>query len=308
MYNTKYSMKYMGEEWHVCRANLNTHTNLSDGLLAPDLTSFLYSDDDAIAITDNGRCQDREALKDAFKTIIPAVEWTVPGPRDTKVTLLVYGVPDGFAHCPSSLDEAFSMAADVGALCYVAHPHKSGLRSRELLEIGRFDGIEIYNAEARLVGKEYSLNTWDNLIDGGMLNCRGIATDGFLHPRSFRCGWTMLCTKDDTAPSILDAMRNGRFYSSQGPVFHSISYTNRHFHADFSDAEEALLIGNTPHVPESGNMIIGRVEGFPWSGEIFEEPVREIDADLSFWTNATYVRCQIRDKLGRYAWSQPFAL
>ena len=34
MYNTKYSMKYMGDDWHVCRANLHAHTNLSDGTAA----------------------------------------------------------------------------------------------------------------------------------------------------------------------------------------------------------------------------------------------------------------------------------
>lgn len=307
MYNTKYSMKYMGEDWHVCRANLHAHTNRSDGLLAPSLTAFIYSDDDAIALTDNDRLQDWSQLKDALKTVIPSVEWTLPGPRDTKVTLLVYGVPEGIG-APATLDDAFAIAKEAGALVYVAHPHKSGLRSRELLEIGRFDGIEIYNAEARLVGKEYSINTWDNLLDGGMLKCYGIAADGFRHPRSFRCGWTMLCTKDDTATSILDAMRNGRFYSTQGPVFKSIEYSNHHFHAEFTDATEAFLIGNTPHVPESFNSVIGRTEAFPWPGEICEEPIREIDANLESWTNVRYVRCQIRDSLGRYAWSQPFAI
>ena len=314
-----YRMHYSGAEWPVWRVNLHTRTNRTDGIFSPENVRNLYGVDGAIGFADPGTLLDASMTFHPFVTILPGIEWSFPGPRGTTVHLLVYGVKDDFPLQPASLDEAFDVAGRAGCPVYVAHPYLDGLRATDLLAIGRFDGIEIYNASARLVGKEYSLNTWDNLLDGGMLGCQGIATDGFRDPGSFRLGWTMLCAKDNSAPALLEALKAGRFYSSQGPVFHAIEYRDRHFHAEFSTAVEALLIGNSPHVPERWNGVVKRSPSYPWwgsdpaapgaeAGPDYASPTTVIDADLDSWSDDGYVRCQIRDAQGRYAWSQPFRL
>ena len=314
-----YNMNYGGEEWPVWRVNLHTRTNRTDGFFSPENVRNLYGVDAAVGFTDPGTLLDKSMLSHPFVTILPGIEWSLPGPRGTTVHLLIYGVTEEFPRQPAGFDEAFDIAGRAGCPVYVAHPHLDGLRATDLLPIGRFDGIEIYNAAARLVGKEYALNTWDNLLDGGMPGCQGIATDGFRTPDAFRLGWTMLCAKDNSAPALLEALKAGRFYSSQGPVFHSIEYHDRHFHAEFSPAAEALLIGNSPHAPERWNGVVKRCPSYPWWGSSpdapdavpgpdYSSPATVIDADLDSWSEEGFVRCQIRDAQGLYAWSQPFRL
>lgn len=308
-------MKWNGREWPCFRANLHARSCLSGGIFTPETTRELYADDGAFALTDLGNTRPLAPLP--RMTTIPAVEWKVPGPRGTFVHLLALGVSENMKKNPASAEEAFAAAKAENALVYVAHPHKSGLRPAELLKMGSFHGIEIYNADARKIGKEYALNTWDVLLDGGMTECAGIAADGFLHPDSFRCGWVMICARDNSVPALLDGLRNRRFYATQGPRFFAIEFRDRRFHAEFTGAAEALLIGNTPHIPERNNSIPVRCEGFPWSGTSpadsplecgpdFSDPVNVIDADLSGWSG--FVRCQIRDRQGNFAWSQAFEL
>ena len=319
-FENRYRMRYNGDEFPVYRVNLHAHSNGSGGIFTPSMTRELYADDGALAITDTDSYE--ELPPDTYHrlTSIPGVEWKLPGPRGREVTLLVYGLNQIASDHPATLAEALKLVEDKCAQAYVAHPHLSGLRPSDILQFpGHVNGIEIYNANARKAGQEYSLNTWDCLLDDGMPFCSGIATDGFFHPDSFRCGWIMVCAKDNSVESLLTAMRQRRFYCSQGPRFTCLEYKNRHFHAEFTSAVEALLIGNTPHVPERFNAIVERCQDYPWpgtnpnasyleSGVEYEEAATSIDADLSTWADTGFVRCQIRDRLGHYAWSQAFVL
>lgn len=316
----RYRMNYNGQDWPVFRANLNAHTTLSDGQFTPnDTYNGLYGDDGAIALNDPGLPPPFAESPDPRITIIPTIEWVVPGPRNTSIHLLAYGVPQDVKTNPASMQEALAIAKEVGALVYVAHPHLSGLHARELLEMGHFDGVEFYNAEARKNGKEFSLITWDNLLDGGREDCGGIATDGFRFLDSFRMAWTMICAPDKSVKSLLDAIRARRFYCTQGPTFSRIEYKNRHFRAEFSSAVEVILIGNSPHVPERFNAVPVRCKGTYWpgvdpsesclvDGPEIEDPCTNFDVDLTSWSDTGYVRCQIRDKNGHYAWTQAFSL
>ena len=71
----------------------------------------------------------------------------------------------------------------------------------------------------------------------------------------------MIAAEDKSLKSIMDALKNGRFYATQGPEFFRLSYENGVFEADFSEVEEAILIGEKssgywealPDYPEYGD-------------------------------------------------------
>ena len=240
---------------------------------------------------------------------------------DTALTA-AYGIPEKKQQPPANIRSGHRNGQILHGLLYVANPHLSGLNARMLLELmeqGNINGIEIYNSAARKNGKEYSLNLWDNLLDADHLDCFGIATDGFKHPQDFLRAVVMIAAEDNKPVTLIEALRRGHFFATQGPLFKNIEYSNRHFHAEFDSVVEVVLIGNSPHVPEHFNGFPHRMEGYPWpgcnpkdslleNGTEFTDRATEIDFDLPDWDEKGYIRCQIKDANGRYAWSQPIKL
>ena len=157
--------------------------------------------------------------------------------------------------------------------------------------------MEIYNTECRGINREYNLQTWDELLFDGY-RVPGIAVDDVHSERNLFGGWTVICAREKSREAVMDALRKGEFYASQGPEFHSITLEGDILKAEFSPCEHACFIRKT-----TGTRYWGK------PGEEGKTPLTSMELDISkFRGQNYYVRCCIRDAQGKYAWSNPVYL
>ena len=119
--------------------------------------------------------------------------------------------------------------------------------------------------------------------------------DDVHRPVSLFGGWTVICAKEKSHKAVMEALRKGEFYASQGPEFTSLTLEGDMLKAEFSEAVKACFVSR------SG----GRRFALP--GE--NKPVTAMELDISpFRTGDNYVRCVITNAQGRSAWSNPIYL
>ena len=114
-------------------------------------------------------------------------------------------------------------------------------------------------------------------------------------------GWTVICAAERTREAVMDALRKGEFYATQGPEFHKFALEGDTLSVEFSDAAECCFIAKkgrryiAARDPEELKKGAGIVNG--------------AKLDLSgMRTGDNFVRCHICDVQGRHAWSNPIYL
>jgi hypothetical protein len=142
------------------------------------------------------------------------------------------------------------------------------------------------------------MQIWDECLDFGA-RYTAIAVDDVHAARDLFRGFTMVCAKDNSPESILAALQAGQFYASQKPLIHSLNYQNNIFTADFSACQEVLLVCNRPR-KFPGTLVLDS-EG-PGTRP---QTMTHLEVDLSNLPSGYYVRLQIQDSEGNYAWSNP---
>ena len=297
-----------GKKTKVFKTNFHTHTTTSDGMHDPAEMCCLYdmAGYDAVALTDHHKTNKISELQKLIKkehgakiTLISGIELHPTGPRGIPWHILVLGVPEDFPGKYKTGFAAAQAARDAGALVFAAHPYWCGLTSAEVAELGDITGTEVYNSSCRYIGKEYNMNNWDELLDAGSRPGWALAVDDCHNPGTFGMGWTMVAAKKCTPEALLKAVREGQFYSTEGPEFTRIEVKDGRFIAEFSPATTAVLVGKrasghcetAPRWPLPGNE-----KGI----------VTSMDVDLSHFQPGSYIRCQIKDANGKMAWSMPY--
>jgi hypothetical protein len=105
-----------------------------------------------------------------------------------------------------------------GGVSFVAHPYWSSLPLELLLAVEDVDGIELFNSSAeRENGRGDSSYVFDQLLEAGRRPW-AFATDDCHYP-GFDIGdaWTMVRAAERSEAAVLDALRHGRTYASNGP-------------------------------------------------------------------------------------------
>lgn len=100
-------------------------------------------------------------------------------------------------------------------------------------------------------------------------------------------------------------LKSGSLYASQVPEFHKLSFENNIFSLECSPCEEIIVMSNGSF-GRCGNM-----SGFEAATPEERNEVKEItsfETEIPADAELTYLRCQIKDKKGRYAWSSPIRL
>lgn len=171
-------------------------------------------------------------------------------------------------------------------LCYPAHNANS---AETLLDIGEFDGIEIFNSETEYgfspIG--YAGETVDRLALFG-LRPTLIASNGetSYEGEEFNCAVMVEATDMDT-DHIVRALCQGRFYSTEGPEIHLERV-----------GADKVKITCSPVVK-----IEFFSDGVRDSSERVIEGENLIEAEYSIKNGEKYVRAEITDEGGFKAWS-----
>ena len=285
------------------RGNIHTHSTRSDGRLEPAEVCRTYRDSgyDFLCLSDHFLGKYGFPITDTtgfrtnrFTTILGAEIHAPANSQGELWHILAAGLPAEFA--PTAEDEVgvalATRARAAGAFVGIAHPQWSGLT----IEDGRAmahaaHAVEIYNhgcaLESTRADGTYLL---DQLLDQGRRLTAYAADDAHFRFADGFGGWMMVKAEANEAEALLDAMKAGRFYSSQGPIIHTFAVEGGEAHVECSAVNNIAVVGRGSRV----------------SHRFAPQQTRAVLPAGIF--AGDWCRLVITDAAGNSAWSNPFWL
>jgi Predicted metal-dependent phosphoesterases (PHP family) len=290
------------------RGNLHTHSTLSDGCLEPAEVCRRYKAEgyDFIALTDHFIGMYGYPLADTlpfreegFTTLLGAELHSGAMENGELWHILAVGLPADFAPSNSpgflpvedqeSGPEIARRAREAGAFVTVAHPQWSGMSLADARSLDAAHAVEIYNH-----GCAMGCDRADGAFYADLLLSEGrdltlIATDDahFTEPDHFG-GWVMVKSKELTPDALLDALKRGDFYSSQGPELRHVEATAGRVVVDCSAVSSVIVQGHGTAATAIHGQSLTRTE-----------------VPLPRLYNSPWLRVTVIDRSGKRAWSNP---
>lgn len=293
------------------RGNLHTHSTLSDGALEPAEVCRRYREQgyDFICLSDHfvGRYDypiaDTTAYRSqTFTTILGAEVHTGQLSNGEIWHLLAVGLPAGFkqpeapdfngASAPETGASLARRCREAGAFIAIAHPQWYNLTLKDACTIDAAHAVEIYNHGCAIEcdrGDGFAI--LDLLLSQGT-RLSACATDDahFKGPDHFG-GWVMVKAESNDPDALLDAMKAGEYYSSQGPLLHDIEVSNEAVRVQCSPAERVIAVGARASAVQ-----------------VYGNGLAEAELPLSKFKPGGWFRVTVVDAFGRRAWSNPIWL
>ncbi|ORE98572.1 CehA/McbA family metallohydrolase [Aurantimonas sp. 22II-16-19i] len=285
------------------RGNIHTHSTRSDGALSPGEVCGLYSgmgydflclSDHFLPAFDFPITDTNEFRGDGFTTILGA---EIHAPQNSQGEIwhvLACGLPADFD--PPFPDERMESLArrarDAGAFVGIAHPQWSSLTiedGRALADVAH--AVEIWNTGCAIeTGRGDGTALLDQLLNEGHRHLTGYATDdAHLKIPDAGGGWMMVKAETNRPDALLAAMKDGLYYSSQGPAIEAIE-----------TAGDTLLVRTSPARMIS---LVGRGSR---AETAYEQDGSLVSAELSLKRVAgDWCRVVVCDDAGKLAWSNP---
>lgn len=273
------------------KVGLHIHTTLSDGRVFPEESARIYkaAGFDTIAITDHwkyGGDGEIEGLK-----IISGCEYNM-GASDTAVDVMhIVGVGMESEPCLKKEDSRQHIIDSInekGGMAILAHPAWSLNTPEEAMKLKGFSAVEIYNTVSNVnqSSRPYSGYFVDLLANKGVIYPL-VATDDVHYYNGEDDTKSFICVKaeSNSKEDILKAVKNGDFYASQGPQL----FVKREGDKIIADCTECIMIdflSNAAWGPDR----ITRGENLTHA----EYQIKDFDK---------WVRVEVHDKDGNYAWS-----
>ena len=295
-------------EGNFYKGNLHTHSTNSDGKLSPELVckKYKYKGYDFLCISDhfvglfNYPITDTSAFRDNdFTTLLGAEVHSGFMENGQLWHLLAVGLPKNFkpSNTPNfSPRKDQEKAADLAKRCFesgafvsIAHPQWSGLEVSDAEKIIHAHAVEIYNHGCAV---DSDRGDGAHLLD--LMLSRGsklslIATDD-AHFRSndYFGGWVEVKSKNNNPEELLQSLKEGSFYSSQGPKIYDIDINKEELKIKSSPVNSVILVGYG-------------------SASLVKHGVLMTETEITFPKGAEspWVRIIIIDEKGKKAWSNP---
>lgn len=300
-------ISYFGKNLIPLKANLHTHTTVSDGRIAPQDIIRRYAEKgyDLLNLSDHWKTHDLSQYDNHGMLLVSGSEVHPPFgvPGKTHWHVVGVNVPYGQdMECvkEKTIQETIDYLNSVGAIPIVAHPYWCGFSSADLMPLKNYSIMEVFNTECIYIGRAYSQQTWDELLQAGQ-NINAVAVDDVHKESSLFQGFTVICAEERTVESVLEALRQGNFYASRGPLFSKISFENGILSADFTPVANVKVVMSAPH---------GMFTPQKYAEDMAAtEELTHVEFNLDeTGLHDVYVRLQITDKNGLDAWSNPIRL
>lgn len=252
---------------------------------------------DILAITDHRRLTIPQDVPDGL-LMLPGIEldYLLPGQA---VHLVGLGITKDIEDRWNRQGEPCDGLADIlacGGLCILAHPAWSMNDPAMMASLRGVSAVEIWNSTSGLpynaprADSSSLLDTlWANYPDS-LMPVVG-SDDTHNYGAEVAAGWTMIDAEELTVSSVLDAIRHGRIYATQGPVFERLELTADGLYVACSPCDTIVFYSNTPWVANRSRCVKGQREA------LYQPAARD-----------RFVRVQIIDEKGRSAWSMPVDL
>lgn len=281
------------------KGNLHTHSTNSDGAFAPAevINRYHGSGYDFIMLSDHFLerydwpvTDTRDLRRPDFTTLVGA-ELHVSKMRNGEIWhVLAVGLPPDFV-APSEDEDIVALsrrAADAGAFIGLVHPEWNGMTPEDANLIDRAHAIEVYNHGSHVENERG--NGWalcEALLNRGR-RLTGFATDDAHHLNHDAFGgWIQVRAVSLDPDKLLESLKAGRYYSSQGPEIHDVHVDGEEIVVACSPASVLIAQGRG-----------SRVEYLKGEG------LTEGQLPLKRFENS-FFRITVRDDQGLKAWSNP---
>lgn len=291
------------------RGNLHTHSTNSDGVLPPEEVCRRYRAEgyDFLALTDHFVGMFKYPISDTrpyrtadFTTILGAELHSGPMANGELWHILAVGLPQDFApgNVPHFLPvagqetgpEIAARAVAAGAFVAIAHPQWSGLTLADARSITAAHAVEIYNH-----GCAEGCDRPDGFAIADLLLTEGrrlslCATDDahFSEPDHFG-GWVMVKAEANEPAALLESLKQGLYYSSQGPELRGVHFDGKGVEVECSAVRSVIIQGHGTGAKAVHGQSMTRAR----------VPYDRLNA--SPWFRVTVI-----DHAGRRAWSNPY--
>lgn len=288
-------MKTNGNMWNDkgiwLKGNTHTHTISSDGKCTPGELALEYKRHgyDFVFLTDHDKRTMPE--KTIEKPLLIPAEEVACSFKGYDYHFVCLGLKKEWTagSCRSPM-QVLARARREKAFIVQAHPYWCGAPSHKCVYQGGLTcpGVEVYNKVCdRMIAKGYSSVHWDDLLDAGHRILGFAVDDTHLHS-DIAGGWIMVKARSCAPDAILTAIRNGNFYSSQGPEIKSIVIRGR---------EIKLVCSPVTRI----NFITNRAGG----SSICAVTPKLTEAVWTVSKGNTYARIELVGASGKIAWSNP---
>ncbi len=288
-------MKLFSDSLPFFKANFHCHTLNSDGRLSPEECVNFYQSAGyrILAVTDH-RTVTSPPPSDGM-LFLPGIEidYVLPGQW---VHILGIGMEGSIGRQwdPSGTpQEGIDLICSLGGIAVLAHPAWSLNTPAFMRSLSGLSGVEIWNSVSTLPMNADRADS-SSLLDvtwasGGQL--LPVYANDDSHPYRTEAGVaaTMVQAEELTVPAVMDALKQGHFYATTGPLIKQIEITNRReILVRCSPAEAVIFYSDAP-----------------WSAgrAVIESGMTECSYFIG--KNDHFVRVEVRDAAGRKAWSSP---
>jgi predicted metal-dependent phosphoesterase TrpH len=282
------------------KGNLHTHSTQSDGQLPPQEVcrryreagyDFICLSDHFLPAYDFPVSDTRPYRTDSFTTILGAEVHVPSTSLGEKWHLLANGLPLDFAP-PREGEGGPELArrcAEAGAFVSIVHPEWYALGVDDAQAIDAAHAIEVYNhTSAVRTSRGGGAALLDQLLAQGR-RIHALATDDahFLVDDAFG-GWVMVKAESNEPELLVQALKAGHYYSTQGPVIQDIRIEGDEVVVDCSPAFGVYLLGkgSRSHQSEQRGQTSARL-------------------NAARMGKGGFMRVVVVDEQGRSAWSNP---
>jgi hypothetical protein len=289
------------------RGNIHTHSNQSDGVLPTEgvIEAYKNAGYDFLMLSEhfvshfNWPINDTRSFRSNNFTTLIGVELHAPETSAGELWHIVAaGLPLDFKPpAPKETGaELARRARAAGAFIGIAHPAWSQLTLADGLDIDAAHAVEIYNHGCAIEndrGEGWYLH--DQLLNEGK-RFSAFATDDahFKTPDHFG-GWVNVKAQSLDPEEILQSLKDGNYYSSQGPQISAIELDGKTLTVACSPVDTiTVLCGNSRTCVKSGKAITSA-----------EFDLKKLEVGWLLTRPSPWFRVAIIDHAGKRAWSNP---
>jgi PHP domain len=281
------------DNWY--KGNIHIHSTFSDGGKTPEELSQMYSEKgyDFLCLTDHWEASEtRDKDKNNPLLYLAGIELDGTDDRGSYYHVVCLGTFSGITR-ELGLVPAIEKARSQNGIIILAHPHWTGNSQEDCLQHS-FDGVEIFNYVTQwLNGKGDNGAYWSMMLKQSPSTLSFAVDDAHIkaeHP-GWNGGWIMVNSPTLTQNAIIEAIKNGNYYSSCGPEIHSIELKDNIVTIKTSPVQFIRLVGPGPSGQRTGsfdNQLLTRAsfeipEGWPYAYlEIEDQHQRRA------WTNTLF--------------------
>ena len=297
-----HKIHYFGEECNAYRSALHMHSTVSDGLFSPEEAIALYEKNgyEVYAFTDHRKTNPVSSYRSGM-TLLCGMEIHPQDPHGSRWHIVALGIPEDFQNQEElSAQKSIDRVIRAGGICLMAHPHWCGQTASDVASLKNLSGLEIFNSECRYIGKAYNMQLWDELLNMG-IRMPAVCVDDMHRKESMFLGWTMILAQNRSKESVMDAIRRGKMYATQGPEIYRMELKDGIFHAEFSPCVEIIVKAAHGAMRVKPSIVPDALDEKEFTS--FSVAVSEPE-----FTPENIFHLQLRDKRHRYAWSSPFTI